>query len=51
MIQRPRQGIVERRPPVVLDGEVECDEVDVVTGDKGHPEAVKKEAGLLDRDG
>jgi transposase-like protein len=44
MISRLRQGIVERRPPVVLEGEVECDEVYVVTGHKGHPEAVKKKA-------
>ena len=42
MIGRLRQGIVERRPPVVLEGEVECDEVYVVAGHKGHPEAVKK---------
>ena len=45
MIQRLRQGIVERRPPVVLEGEVECDEVDVVAGHKGHPEAVQKKGG------
>ena len=45
MIQRLRQGIVERRPPVVLEGEVECDEVYVVAGHKGHPEAVKKKGG------
>lgn len=44
MIQRLRQGIVERRPPVVLEGEVECDEVDVVAGHKGHHEAVEKKA-------
>lgn len=44
MIQRLRRGIVERRPPVVLEGEVECDEVYVVAGHKGHPEAVKKKA-------
>src|SRR6476469_6406598 len=42
MIGRLRQGIVDRRPPVVLEGEVECDEVYVVAGHKGHPEAVKK---------
>ena len=42
MIQRLRQGIVDRRPPVVLEGAVECDEVYVVAGHKGHPEAVKK---------
>src|SRR5450631_4281340 len=39
MIQQLRQGIVERRPPVELSGEVECDEVYVVAGHKGHPEA------------
>jgi transposase-like protein len=42
MIQRLRQGIIDRRPAVVLEGEVECDEVYVVAGHKGHPEAVKK---------
>ena len=42
MIGQLRQGIVDRRPPVVLKGEVECDEVYVVAGHKGHPEAVKK---------
>ena len=44
MIQKLRQGIVDRCPPVVLEGEVECDEVYVVAGHKGHPEAVKKKA-------
>jgi transposase-like protein len=42
MIGQLRQGSVDRRPPVVLEGEVECDEVHVVAGHKGHPEAVKK---------
>ncbi len=42
MVQQLRQGIVDRQPPVVLSGEVECDEVYVVAGHKGHPEAVKK---------
>ncbi len=41
MIQQLRQGVVDRRPPVALSGEVECDEVYVVAGHKGHPEAVK----------
>jgi transposase-like protein len=41
-----RQGIVQRRPEPVLSGEVECDEVYVVAGHKGHPEAVKKKAGF-----
>jgi transposase-like protein len=51
MIQLLRQGIVDRRPPVVLEGEVECDEVYVVAGHKGHPEAVKKKDALPDGDG
>jgi transposase-like protein len=42
MIQQLRQGIVDRRPAVVLEGEVECDEVHVVAGHKSNPEAVKK---------
>ena len=45
MVQQLRQGVVDRRPAVVLSGEVECDEVYVVAGHKGHPEAVKKKAG------
>src|SRR5512135_2328377 len=42
MTTKLRQGIVERRPAVTLSGEVECDEVYVVAGHKGNPEAVKK---------
>jgi transposase-like protein len=37
-----RDGIVQRKPEVKLSGEVECDEVYVVAGHKGHPEAVRK---------
>jgi transposase-like protein len=37
-----REGIVRRKPEVQLSGAVECDEVDVVAGHKGHPEAVRK---------
>ena len=37
-----REGGVIRRPEVTLSGEVECDEVYVVAGHKGHPEAVRK---------
>ncbi len=40
-----REGIVRRKPDVQLGGEVECDEVDVVAGHKGHPEAVRKKGG------
>lgn len=42
MITRLRQGIADHQQPLVLEGEVECDEVYVVAGHKGHPEAVKK---------
>jgi hypothetical protein len=45
MIQRLRQGIVDRRSPATLSGEFECDEVYVVAGHEGHPEALKKKAG------
>ena len=48
MTVRLRQGIADRQQPFVLEGpfvlkdRVECDEVYVVAGHKGHPEAVKK---------
>ena len=44
MSSQLREGIVTRQPEVTLTGEVECDEVYVVAGHKGHPEAVKKKA-------
>ena len=50
MITTLRQGIVDRTPPEELSGEVECDEVYVVAGHKGHPEAVKKKAESVDDD-
>ena len=37
-----RTGIVAVQAEPTLSGEVECDEVYVVAGHKGHPEAVKK---------
>jgi transposase-like protein len=40
-----RSGVVEKKPEVVLSGEVECDEVYVVAGHKGNPDAVKKRIG------
>jgi transposase-like protein len=42
MTSQLREGIVEQKPEVTLSGEVECDEVDVVAGHKGHPQAVRK---------
>src|ERR687892_320453 len=45
MASQLREGIVVRKPEVQLSGEVECDEVYVVAGHKGHPEAVAKKGG------
>ena len=42
MTGRLREGIVARQPEPILAGEVECDEVYVVAGHKGRPDAVKK---------
>lgn len=47
MTMQLRQGIVDREQPIILEGEVECDEVYVVAGHKGHPEAVKKKAAKV----
>ncbi len=50
MTTQLREGVVQRKPEVVLSGEVECDEVYVVAGHKGNPEAVRKkgERGAAD---
>ena len=40
-----RSGVVAKKPEETLTGEVECDEVYVVAGHKGQPEAVKKRTG------
>jgi transposase-like protein len=45
-----RSGVVEKRPEVKLSSEVECDEVYVVAGHKGNPEAVKKRGDPDDAD-
>jgi len=42
LTQQLRQGVVARKPEGKLAEEVECDEVYVVAGHKGHPAAVKK---------
>jgi len=44
MTRTLRKGVVAKRPQVRLGGEVECDEVYVVAGHKGHPAAIKKKA-------
>ena len=48
MTRQLRQGVVVRKPAVTLDEEVECDEVYVVAGHKGHPGAVKKKGAKVD---
>ncbi len=45
MTAQLREGIVAKQPTPTLSGEVECDEVYVIAGHKGHAEAVKKKAG------
>ncbi|MEF8735004.1 MAG: hypothetical protein V5B40_24805 [Candidatus Accumulibacter meliphilus] len=42
MATQLREGVVSRKPAPALQGTVECDEVYVVAGHKGHPLAVKK---------
>ena len=42
MTMKLRTEIEKNRPEVELSGEVELDEVYLVAGHKGHPEAVKK---------
>lgn len=42
MTEHLRTGVVAAQPEPSLSGEVECDEVYVVAGHKGQPEAVKK---------
>ncbi len=37
-----REGVYEKRPEQMLEGEVEFDELYVIAGHKGQPEAVKK---------
>ena len=44
MTEQLREGVVARQPEPVLSGDVECDEVYVVAGHKGFPDAVKKKA-------
>ena len=44
MTQQLRDGVEIRREPIKLSGEVECDEVYIIAGHKGQPEAVKKRA-------
>jgi hypothetical protein len=51
MTTQLRQGIVAKKPEMHLAGEVECDEVYVVAGHKGHPEAAAKKNAQDDATG
>ncbi len=41
MTEQLRDGVVMRQPEPILSGDVECDEVYVIAGHKGQPEAVR----------
>jgi transposase-like protein len=51
MASQLRAGVVQREPDVALGGEVECDEVYVVAGHKGHPAAVRRKGDPAVADG
>ena len=40
MTTQLRSGVVEKKKPIKLAGDIECDEVYIVAGHKGYPEAV-----------
>jgi hypothetical protein len=42
MTTQLREGVVKKKPQVSLQDEVECDEVYVVSGHKGNPDAFPK---------
>jgi transposase-like protein len=46
LTEQLREGIVQRQPQVILAGEVEGDEADVIAGHKGQPDAVKKKGRI-----
>ena len=51
MTSQLRRGIVSKNPSPTLSGEVECDEVYIVAGHKGKPEAVVKKGASASVDG
>jgi hypothetical protein len=50
MTRQLRHGIVRKKPSPTLTDEVECDEVSIVAGHKGKPDAVKKKGGAAGGD-
>ena len=51
MTEQLRRGLVAKTLAVELQGEGESDEVYVVAGHKGHPEAVRKKGERADAGG
>jgi transposase-like protein len=51
MTTQLREGIIQAQPEVQLEGVIETDEVYIVAGHKGNPEAVKKKDVHHDADG
>ena len=47
MTSQLRAGIMEKKPEIVLSGEVECDELYLIAGFKGQPAEVRKRGGLV----
>ena len=47
MTSQLRTGIVEKKPEVILSGEVELDELYLIAGFKGQPAAIKKRGDLI----
>ncbi len=48
MTTQLRDGVADNSEEPILEGEVECDEVYIVAGHKGHPESVKKKDDLVE---
>jgi transposase-like protein len=51
MTEQLRVGLTVKIPPVTLEGDVEIDEVYVVAGHKGHPDAVAQKVAVGDAAG
>lgn len=51
MTSQLRAGIVEKKPEVLLSGEVELDELYLIAGFKGQPNEVRKRGDLVVQDG
>ena len=51
MTSQLRAGIVEKKPKVILKGQVELDELYLIAGFKGQPAEVKKRGDSVVQDG